>query len=144
MPFELTRKLWYTADHERVVEDGDPEAAFLLGTPGKRIPDEEAERLGLTNVKAPAAVDPWIVALLDGVPGLTQSAAAALVGAGFATLTDLGRASDYELSAINGVGDKTIEAVRAAAPFQPPADDETPAGDAASTDAGGDETKDAE
>ena len=46
---KLDRKLWLTEDRSRVVEDGDPEAAFLLGTAGKEIPDDEAERLGLTS-----------------------------------------------------------------------------------------------
>ena len=44
----LDRRLWLTADRDRVVEEGDPDAAFLLGTAGKEIPDAEAERLGLT------------------------------------------------------------------------------------------------
>ena len=43
----LTEKLWLTADQNRVVQDGDPDAAFLLGTPGKKIPKSEAARLGL-------------------------------------------------------------------------------------------------
>lgn len=51
----LEEKLWLTADRERVVQDGDPEAAFLLGTPGKRVPADEAERLGLTGKKPKAA-----------------------------------------------------------------------------------------
>lgn len=41
------RRLWLTADRERVVEEGDPEAAFLFATPGKEVSDEDAERYGL-------------------------------------------------------------------------------------------------
>ena len=41
------RRLWLTADKARVVEDGDPAAAFLLASPGTEIPVAEAERLGL-------------------------------------------------------------------------------------------------
>lgn len=41
------RKLWLTADKARVVEDGHPDAAFLLATPGYTIPIDEAARLGL-------------------------------------------------------------------------------------------------
>lgn len=52
----LEEKLWYTADHARAVPDGHPEAAFLLGTPGKRVSASEAERLGLTG-KKPAEAD---------------------------------------------------------------------------------------
>jgi hypothetical protein len=46
-----------TADREKVVEDGDPAAAFLLGGEGAEIPDDEAARLGLGKRKqqAPAA-----------------------------------------------------------------------------------------
>lgn len=43
------RRLWLTADKVRVVEDGDPAAAFLLASPGTEIPVDEAERLGLTE-----------------------------------------------------------------------------------------------
>lgn len=52
---ELDRKLWLTADRDKVVEDGDPEAAFLLGAEGATVPDDEAERLGLTGSKQKAA-----------------------------------------------------------------------------------------
>lgn len=41
------RRLWLTADRQRVVEDGDEEAAFLLAAPGHIIPDREIARLGL-------------------------------------------------------------------------------------------------
>lgn len=49
---ELDRKLWLTADRNTVVEDGDPEAAFLLGNEGTEITDAEAERLGLGDKPA--------------------------------------------------------------------------------------------
>lgn len=48
----LDRKLWLTAEKDRVVEDGDPDAAFLLGAEGADVPDAEAERLGLNKPKA--------------------------------------------------------------------------------------------
>lgn len=51
---ELDRKLWLTADREKVVEDGDPKAAFLLGNEGAEVPDDEAKRLGLTGSKKAA------------------------------------------------------------------------------------------
>lgn len=47
MAYQLTEKLWYTADKKSVVPDGDPRAAFLLGLPGRLIGDDEAVRLGL-------------------------------------------------------------------------------------------------
>lgn len=37
-----------------MVPDGDPRAAFLLGTAGLDIPDAEAERLGLKGTTPPA------------------------------------------------------------------------------------------
>lgn len=55
MPHALDRTLWLTADKDRVVEDGDPAAAYLLGAAGATIDDAEAERLGLTGKKAKAA-----------------------------------------------------------------------------------------
>lgn len=45
------RKLWLTADRDRVVEDGDPEARFLLAAPGRAVPEEQAVRLGLLTVR---------------------------------------------------------------------------------------------
>jgi hypothetical protein len=40
------RRLFLTAGH-KVVEEGDPEAAFLLASPGSTIPAAEVARLGL-------------------------------------------------------------------------------------------------
>lgn len=45
--FTATERLWLTADRERVVKDGDPQAAFLFATPGKKISAEDVERFGL-------------------------------------------------------------------------------------------------
>lgn len=42
------RRLWLTADKARVVEDGDPAAAFLLAAPGTEISAGEVERLRLS------------------------------------------------------------------------------------------------
>ena len=42
------RRLYLTADKERLVEEGSADAAFLFATPGKEISDEDAERYGLT------------------------------------------------------------------------------------------------
>lgn len=44
------RRLYLTADKARVVEDGDPSAAFLFATPGVVIPAAEATALGLEVV----------------------------------------------------------------------------------------------
>jgi hypothetical protein len=58
MAYVTDRRLWLTADRERVVEDGDPEAASLLASRGKALPDEVARRYGLTGKPAqPEAVE---------------------------------------------------------------------------------------
>ena len=41
------RRLYLSADKARVLEDGDPEAAYLLAPAGRVIPAPDAERLGL-------------------------------------------------------------------------------------------------
>lgn len=43
----VDRRVWLNAARDAIVEDGDPAAAFLYATEGKRVPREEAERLGL-------------------------------------------------------------------------------------------------
>ena len=48
--FTLPRRLYLTADKERVVEAGDRDAAFLLGPAGREIPMEEAEKYGLLDL----------------------------------------------------------------------------------------------
>lgn len=42
-------RLWLTADRDRLVADGDEEAAFLYAGVGKRFPRAEAERYGLLD-----------------------------------------------------------------------------------------------
>lgn len=56
--FELGETLWLTAERDEVVPDGDPRAAFLLGTAGKRITVEEAQRLGLAKGAKTKAAEP--------------------------------------------------------------------------------------
>ena len=52
--FTLPVRLYLTADKERVVEAGDPEAAFLLGPAGREIPIEEAKKYGLLDLQIDA------------------------------------------------------------------------------------------
>lgn len=40
-------RLWLTADRDRLVAEGDRDAAFLYAGVGKRFPRADAERLGL-------------------------------------------------------------------------------------------------
>jgi hypothetical protein len=54
----LDRRLWLVEDKSRVVEDGDPEAAFLYSVPGTIVPKAEAEALGAIKKKKEAAQPP--------------------------------------------------------------------------------------
>ena len=51
---KITERLYLTADKERVVPEGDPEAAFLFATPGKEISAEDAEKYSLGAKKQAA------------------------------------------------------------------------------------------
>lgn len=52
MPYTADRRLYHNADRSRIVEEGDPDAAYLLVAEGAELPDAEAKRLGLDAVKA--------------------------------------------------------------------------------------------
>lgn len=52
--FVADRRLWLTADQSRVVEDADPDAAFLLAAKGDEINAETVERYGLGPKKVKA------------------------------------------------------------------------------------------
>lgn len=47
-------RLWLTADKDRVVPDGDPDAATLYCTETDEVDADEAQRLGLKQRKATA------------------------------------------------------------------------------------------
>lgn len=51
---KLDRRLWLTAGKDKVVEDGDPAAAFLWGVAGDEVDVEEAARLGYKARSQPA------------------------------------------------------------------------------------------
>src|SRR5215210_4354171 len=51
-----SRRLWLTADKSRIVEDGDPAAAFLLCGAGAAVSAEDVARYGLARVVTPAPV----------------------------------------------------------------------------------------
>jgi len=46
--FVADRRLYLTADRSRIVEEGDPAAAFLLVAAGRDVPVADAARYGLT------------------------------------------------------------------------------------------------
>lgn len=49
-PVRADRRLYLTADRARVVEHGDPRAAFLLAGPGDGLLSGEVAQYGLTVV----------------------------------------------------------------------------------------------
>lgn len=51
--YVATERLYLTADRDRVVREGDPEAAFLLAGVGGELSAETAERYGLKQASAP-------------------------------------------------------------------------------------------
>lgn len=110
MPFELDRKLWYTADKNSVVEDGDPKAAFLLGNVGYRISDEEAERLGLKkeSAKENKRFTPAENKGSDNLPN-DFPAYSILIDAGYSTYTAVRNVDD--LTAIDGIGSVTAKKI---------------------------------
>jgi hypothetical protein len=48
------RRLYLNADRSKALEEGHPDAAFLLVAPGQEITEEEAIRLGLKQAEKPA------------------------------------------------------------------------------------------
>lgn len=66
MPFQSDRALYLNADRTEVVEEGDPEAAFLLVGAGSEIDDADAARYGLgSHAKSAAKAEDKQVASPD-------------------------------------------------------------------------------
>lgn len=42
----VDRRLWLNAAKDGLVEDGDPDAAFLWAGPGREVSKDDADRLG--------------------------------------------------------------------------------------------------
>lgn len=74
----VDRRLWLTADRSRVVEDGDPAAAFLWAVEGREVPHVEAERVGYTPASTASdagAVEPDTSSVeTDAVPAAPADA----------------------------------------------------------------------
>jgi hypothetical protein len=49
MAYIAQQRLYHTQDRQKIVEEGDPNARFLLIGQGAIISDDEAQRLGLTD-----------------------------------------------------------------------------------------------
>jgi hypothetical protein len=56
-PIVSTRRLWLTAERDRVVEDGDEAATFLLVGEGGELSAADAARYGVTDGPAPPVAD---------------------------------------------------------------------------------------
>jgi hypothetical protein len=48
MTFRVEKHKWWNSTRTRLVDTGDPEAAFLAYPRGTDVPDDEARRVGLT------------------------------------------------------------------------------------------------
>ncbi|MFW6079537.1 MAG: hypothetical protein ACODAE_07950 [Gemmatimonadota bacterium] len=112
------RRLYLTADKAHVVEEGDPDAAFLLAAPGRRIRAADAERLGLSADDDGRIVVPerGTEAPGRGVDGLPDDFPARdlLVGAGLTAPAAVDEAPDEDLLAIKGLGPAKLDEIRAA------------------------------
>lgn len=53
---KVKERLYYTADQSRVVEEGDPEAAFLYAAAGTEVPEDEYKRLTKQAAAEPVVV----------------------------------------------------------------------------------------
>jgi hypothetical protein len=51
MPFRTDRRLYLNADRSKVVEENDPEAAYLYLGKGHQVSDADAEKYGLKPPK---------------------------------------------------------------------------------------------
>lgn len=97
------RRLWLTADRSRAVEDGDPEAAFLLCAPGKPVLRSVLEAAGVLAVddkkgggkkRDKAPTEDKVQAPADnkggaGVPGNVKAANATIAEADAGDLDEL-------------------------------------------------------
>ena len=71
-------RLWLTADRDRVVKEGDDEAAFLLVGVGQRIPWADAVRYGLVEDTPDPSAEVAPPARSRGRRGAAPSAATAV------------------------------------------------------------------
>jgi pyruvate/2-oxoglutarate dehydrogenase complex dihydrolipoamide acyltransferase (E2) component len=113
-------KMWLNADRTKVLEDGDPDAAHLFATPGKRISVEDAELYGLTNLEReenPKEVKPGENKMVAG-PSATKAAAAKAEELGVALSDVEGTGKD---------GNITVADIQAVAPPPAPVEKAAPA-----------------
>jgi ERCC4-type nuclease len=80
------------------------------------VPDEYGQQMLLQGWKGGNKDETNQARLVSAVPGLSEKAAEALVNAGYNDTASLAEASDDELRSVKGVGDASVEAIRAAVP----------------------------
>lgn len=65
---KVKTRLYWTQDKSRVVEEGDPEAAYLYAAAGTEVPEADAERYGLTGKHKAQAAEPVVVPSIAADP----------------------------------------------------------------------------
>ena len=122
------RRLWLTADGDSLVEDGDPQAAFLWSIAGRKVDADDAKRLGYKpnpgadeeqgdgrefDPSDPADFGSWLAAFA----GLSEKQATTVADA-FPTVDDLPDDTDEAteaLAELKGIGEATVQRVLDAA-----------------------------
>lgn len=124
MAWTANRRLYWTADKERVVEEGDPEAAFLFRAKGQSISENEMNRYRIRRKAGAGPIENKLGQPPEADKGglnaslfetfEDQRIVDDLAGAGLTTVGAVQAASDEDLLAIDGIGPKTLEAIRGA------------------------------
>lgn len=120
MAWTSNRRLFWTADKERVVEEGDPSAALLYRAKGQSISEAEMKRYGIKRGAGPSenkAMEPAVEnkTMDQGSFGdLDEHTVGFLKDAGYDSPAAVRAASDEELRDVYGIGPKTLAAIREA------------------------------
>lgn len=126
MAWTANRRLFWTADQSRVVEEGDPEASTLFRATGQSISENDMQRYNISREKAhPGPTENK----LAGPPGANKSGddlaatsglgddrrlLALLAAHGITRKSQVQALSDEELRAIDGIGPAMLRKLREA------------------------------
>lgn len=99
-----TRRLYLTADKQRLVHEGDPAAATLYAAIGDRIPESAAVAFGLDNDGALMTTPNADWVRLTGIDGIDRATARALALAGITDARRLAEIDMADLPALPGYG----------------------------------------
>lgn len=129
MAWTANRRLYWTADQSRVVEEGDPEAALLYRANGQSISDNEMAQYGIareeTDVIYPAsetkiarvqAQDPDDLGATAGL-GDDKRLLVRLAERGITRKSQVAAMSDDDLRAIDGIGPAALRKLREVAGY---------------------------